>query len=776
MTATLTMPIESRVERGRHAKRPSAIARLWTQSATTVTLLILFDLAVATRHVLLGSRLCALALMILLPGLTVVGATRVRLENRFSQLAFAVGTGAFVLMLWAAVSSALLPPLGVPRPLEMWPLTLAVNAISLLAVLACPSGVDPILSVFEGRRSRSTILIATGAVLLPLAGLAGAERLNNGRGALLDLIVWLVVLLVLGGILWRTSRWTDTQIKLALFGASLTLLYLYSYRSNNLFGFDIQQEFQRFSDTFRAGRWTAPSNGDPYAAMLSITALPTALAKVSGISGIYVFKGVFPLFLAWIPPLTYGFARRWFSPLASAVSAIYLIVLAQFAGELSGISRQEVGLFYFALLLVVLFDVGLMGYRRTLVAIGVLAALTVSHYSSSYVAVALLVVTWLGFSAVRVVSTWRNRRSTHRVRRPIQKVYVSFVIAFSGLAMVLIWDLGVTSSAHNLTSFVSSMVDQGPNILPHAKGSIFTRWLSGNVNQTISPSKYYRLALQASKHESWLNPYPRSITSHFPAAAAPKATNAGLGYNGLASALESIGTVVGELFLALVVLGTLVMVFRNRITSVPREVAVLCAATLAFAGIIRVSGTFGEVYNQDRAQIQAGMVLCVSLALGISWFAKRSHQLTAAGSIVGLIVLGVTVPAGGTGLIAQVGPGGSPLLQNSGTSYNYSDMTDQEVAAAKWLVQEAGPHPLIWTDEFGELRIWAGTTYAAATHTDLTPGTIDQGSWVLATGYNIGGTAYGEVDNEVSTYLFPSAFLGRVKALVYSSPGARVYR
>ena len=88
---------------------------------------------------------------------------------------------------------------------------------------------------------------------------------------------------------------------------------------------------------------------------------------------------------------------------------------------------------------------------------------------------------------------------------------------------------------------------------------------------------------------------------------------------------------MGELFLALVVLGTLVMVFRNRITSVPREVAVLCAATLGFAAVIRVSGTFGEVYNQDRAQIQAGMVLCVSLALGISWFATRSHQLTAAG-------------------------------------------------------------------------------------------------------------------------------------------------
>jgi uncharacterized membrane protein len=762
---TLTMPIRPVSERGMHVKGPSTFSRLWSKSATTFALLIFFDLTVATRHLLLGSRLCALALMIILPGLTVVGATRVRLESKVSQLAFVIGMGTFVLMLWAAVSSAVLPSIGVPRPLETWPLTLAVNAICLLALLACPPNVDPILPLLEGRRSRSTILIAIGALLLPLAGLAGAERLNSGRGSLLDLIIWIAVLLVLAGTLYRAPKWTDAQVQIVLFGVSLTLIYLYSYRSNHLFGFDVQQEFQQFSRTFAAGRWTPPSNGNSYAAMLSITALPASLAKVSGISGLYIFKGVFPIFLAWIPPLTYGFARRWFAPFPSAVSAIYLIMLAQFAGELSGISRQEVGLFYFGLLLLVLVDVGLRGYRKNLVSIGVLGALAVSHYSTAYVAFALLAVTWFVYAVVRVVSRWRN-----------DKPFITFVVAISGVALVLIWDVAITSSAHNLTSFVTSMVDQGPSILPHSKGSILTRWLSGNVNPVISPTKYYQLALQATKHEPWVHPYPVSITSHYPASAAPALPSAGLGFNGLASAFGSIGTVVSELFLGLVVFGTLMMVLRNRATSVPREIAVLCTATLGFLAVIRVSGTFGEVYNQDRAQIQAGMVLCISLALACNWFAGRSRRLTTAGTVVALVILGATVPAAGSGLVAELGTGGSPLLTNSGTYYNSAYMTDEEVAAAKWLSSNAGPHPLIWTDQFGELRIWAATPYTAAPQTSLTPATVGQGSWIFATGYNLNGMAYGEIDDKEATYRFPSAFLNRVKTTVYSSPGARVYR
>ena len=150
----------------------------------------------------------------------------------------------------------------------------------------------------------------------------------------------------------------------------------------------------------------------------------------------------------------------------------------------------------------------------------------------------------------------------------------------------------------------------------------------------------------------------------------------------------------------------------------------------------------------------------------------RIGALAAVGAAVGLLVLAVY----STGLADQLGNGGNVLFENSGPGYNAFYMTDQELAASKWMVTTAGPDPLIWTDDYGQLRIWAGTSLTGAPLTDLTPATIDQGAWVLATGYNIAGWAYGSADYKTATYQFPTNFLNHVKNLVYSSPGARVYR
>jgi len=97
------------------------------------------------------------------------------------------------------------------------------------------------------------------------------------------------------------------------------------------------------------------------------------------------------------------------------------------------------------------------------------------------------------------------------------------------------------------------------------------------------------------------------------------------------------------------------------------------------------------------------------------------------------------------------------------------------VSAAAWLIHSSGSNSLIYTDDYGILRIWDATTYAALPQTLLTPATIDQGSWVMATQYNIQGRAYGSVGGQVS-YRYPTAFLNTVKDVVYSSPESRVYR
>ncbi len=771
-------------------QRSASPTRPLSKVGATAVLLVVLDLAIASSHLFLASRLCALVLVVLLPGATIVGASRVRLESRVSQFALVIGAGLASLMGWALLASVLLPHLGVPRPLETLPLAVAINAIVIAAAFAGPNGHDPVLELVHGQRSRSSMLVSAGCVLLPLAGVAGVERLNNGRGGTMVLVVVLVTLLLLGVAIWKAGLWSDSRVQLILFSAGLTLIYLYTYRGNHLFGSDIQREFQRFSVTASAGRWTPPTNGDPYAAMLSITALPTVLVKTSGVSGIYLFKGFYPLLLAAVPPLTYGFARRWVPARPAMIATVYLVVLSQFSQQLSSIARQEVALFFFALLLVVLFDEGIRARKRTVVAIAVLGAMVVSHYTTSYITVVVFVATWVVFAMLRLV---RRFLAGNWSTRPI----ISLPVVVSGIAMIVLWDMVVTASTGNASEFLTSFEQQGLDIFPNFGGSILRSWLDGNVAQTISPSAFYRVVEHVSLiSQPWVNRYPAALTAKYPAASAPVQPKDGLGLGAALNAVTQASTAMAELFLVAVVLGTAVALLRRRRSpvpfavfynwtraqiaankrrfrsGVPLEVAVLELAVLGFLALIRVSGTLAAFYNQSRAQIQAGIVLSVALAVAMKWLISRIGALATVGAAVGLLVLGVY----SMGLADQLGKGGNVLFDNSGPGYNAFYMTDQELAASKWLVATAGPNPLIWTDDYGQLRIWAGTSFAGAPLTDLTPATIDQGAWVLATGYNIAGWAYGSADYKTATYHFPTNFLGHVKNLVYSSPGARVYR
>ncbi len=457
---------------------------------------------------------------------------------------------------------------------------------------------------------------------------------------------------------------------------------------------------------------------------------------------------------------------------------------------MSAIARQEVALFYFVLLFVVLFDAGILTRKRTLVAVAVLGAMVVSHYTTSYITVVVLAVTWVTLGIVRLIKRLVGR---NRLARPA----INLPLVVSGIAMILLWDVGITASTGNASTFITAFAQQGPDLLPSFGGSLLHRWLDGNVAQSISPSSFYRLANHASlTSQPWLNHYPAALTARYPAAAAPLPPRDGLGHGAVLNGLTEASTAMAELFLLIVVVGTAVALVRRRrspvpfavfysrtraqiqasmrrfTSGVPLEIAVLELAVLGFLALIRVSGTLAVFYNQSRAQIQADIILGVGFAVAMKWLISRFGALATLGAAAGLLLVGVY----STGLAGQLGNGGSVLFDNSGPGYDAFYMSDQEMAASRWLVTAAGPKPLIWTDEYGQLRIWAGTSYTGGPLTDLTPATIDQGAWVLATGYNIAGWTYGSVDNKTSTYRFPSKFLENNKNLVYSSPGARVYR
>lgn len=189
---------------------------------------------------------------------------------------------------------------------------------------------------------------------------------------------------------------------------------------------------------------------------------------------------------------------------------------------------------------------------------------------------------------------------------------------------------------------------------------------------------------------------------------------------------------------------------------------------------MRVSGVVALNYGPARAQLHSAVALGVALATACAWVLVRWRRLAIAG-----MALAVTAMfASGSGLSTAVGGGNPPAnLYNKGTAYERFFMTDQEMAAAAWLGSHSGPHPIIYTDRYGKLRL-RGAGVGKGTQVDiLTPQSLDQGAWVLATSTNvIQGRAEGAFGNAVAAYSFPRAFLDDHKTVVFATAGARVWK
>jgi hypothetical protein len=659
---------------------------------TSGLLLVLLDIAVGIPQ-LLAARLLALIILLLLPGALLIAATGVRFASPFVRLASVLAGSVVLIMAWAAVGSAILPLLGVARPLGTGPLLVAVNAIVILTAVFCPVGRDPVLDIFAGTRvTLSPWALLAGA---PALAIVGVERLNDDHGSLLvQVSIGLVAAVVIVGFR-QASREHHVLAQAFLFMGSLSLLYLYSYRGVRLFGFDIQQEYQRFAATLAAGRWAPPRDGDPYAAMLSITALPAALSKLTSISGVYLFKGLYPIFTAFVPGLVYEFARRWLPGRAAFVGAAYLVALADFTAQLPALARQEVAFFFFSLLIVALFAPELTGLRRTGTVGVLLGALVVSHYSTSYVAVGLFVAAWLIYSAIRLASAvWARALRKRATRAPTRqgRPAIGIIVVAAGVAMVLIWDVAITNSSSNVTQFVTSLADNGIDILPNAQGgSVVNGYLDGNLPVATGPAEYYaEVEAAVRSSQPWLHPFPVAVTSRFTAGAAPAPASLRALIPGSRAVLSDVETILDEAFIGVIVIGVAMSFFdrgmvghsirRRRGPRVPLEVAALGLAFVAFLALVRFSGTVVGSYNSDRAQLQGAIILAVPLGLAAEWAMSRARAAAAIVVVGALIALMLY----GTGETEEVTGGDAPVvLANAGTGYETFVISNGEASAAR---------------------------------------------------------------------------------------------
>lgn len=740
----------------RHAAAP---VRLGIGAPAAALLLIA---ALVPLHSWWPAQLLLVPLLLVVPGMILLRALRVPSQVVSSFPAY-VPCASIIVLFGSGLAVDIVGPLvGVTAPLRAGPL-LAALELACFALLAASVNAPP-----EVARPRQ-LLARPGRLawplVLPVVAAAGALRLNNGHSGDVALLAVAALVVVLITAVIFSSRLGVTRLGVILYATALASSWSYSLRGDGVYGFDIATEYQRLQQVIQAGVWHAAHPDDAYGAMLSVTVLPAQLHALSGLSGLLVFKIVYPMIYALFPLAIFDVARLVLSPCWAFVAAAFTIGQYAFI-EIPGLARQEIALVLFVALIMAMLDS--RAPRRSQWALVALLglAMALSHYSTTYVAITVI---GLALPLQWAVSWLRD------IPRITGAVAVAFITALAG---AVIWYGPVTQSDSHLAQVTQTVEGQGLNLLPNRVpgSSLITAYLQGNTETPIPAATYeHDIATYYRNNRPYIKPLgasrdPQYALRDFPVPKPPVRSR--LGYDALSLSM----LLIEQLANVIAALAALFMVLRRGASALTRKVGMLALVTTLLLTVLRLSGTLAETYGQERAQLQ-GLVL---LAIALCWAGQRLTEARPAWreSVLAATAAGLAVVLINTSYLVSAVLGGqtSVNLANNGQAFEEFYATTPELAAARWLGQSVPPGQLVYADEYGQLPLVEMTGIQTGLTLDLTPQTLDQYAWVYASRTNVvNGRAFALYNDHTVSYAFPASFLRANYDLVYTDGSSEVF-
>lgn len=294
-----------------------------------------------------------------------------------------------------------------------------------------------------------TLLIYSLLAILPLLAAGGAIRLNNGGSNVLTMVLFALI-----AIIFLITLIKDNFRKYypaLLFVFALSILLSVSLRGWGITGHDIQREYSVFQLTMQNQNWDISGFRDPYNACLSITILPTMLARITGIPDPYVFKVVFQFIAAMAVVPIYFFVSKLRNDREGYIAGLIFLSFPAFINDMPMLNRQEIAFLYFGLIVSAMLIKANRKHLRLITMI-LLLGLTLSHYSSSYVMVGLMVLAWIIHKILRRL-IFPKRKGYRSGALPI--LQVSIIIIAGVLAFV--WNNQITGTTKGLDSTLNKM-------------------------------------------------------------------------------------------------------------------------------------------------------------------------------------------------------------------------------------------------------------------------------------------------------------------------------
>lgn len=396
-----------------------------------VILLFLTDLSIILNIPVLRPVLSFLFFTII-PGWLILQILRLDHMDLIKKTVLWVGVSVSFLMIAGLFINSLYPFL--IRPLSLIPLLFAFNIIILSLTGAAywlkreSFDLNKIITWKSGFKSNLGDKLAAPLIfpfILPLLAVLGTYLMNTGQNNIILLIMLLLIPPYLVAVVYLRDRIHPVTYPLAAWLIGLSLLLMQGLTSYHLQGIDVHLEYYCFQLTQLSSHWDLNAYYNPYNACLSITILPVIYQVLSGIGGEYVFK-IFMAFIGSITPLAvYFVAKKYIAPKYAFLAAL-LFIFQLFFTNLLGAVRQEIGIIFFFLTVMVVFDFKMNKWTRKFLIVLFIFATLISHYSTAYVSFILLL-------PILLYPFFRNLIKERKL------VFTNFDVVIISLVLIAIW-------------------------------------------------------------------------------------------------------------------------------------------------------------------------------------------------------------------------------------------------------------------------------------------------------------------------------------------------
>lgn len=617
--------------------------------------------------------------------------------SRWETLSFSLGLSILFLMLTGLALNAL-GYAGLDPPLKPLWIFIALD-IAILPLLFAnrrtriPLRINKSELRISWRRALGSLLL-----LLPLVAAGGALRLNNDASNSFTLVLFAVIA-VLFVVLMLRARTMQRYYPMALFLFAFSLLLSVSLRGWDITGHDIQREFNVFQLTMQYGMWDIAAFRDPYNACLSITLLPAMLAHMTGIPDAYIFKVVFQFIAAFAVIPAYFFVRRLHGPRDALLAGFIFLLFPTFLNDMAMLNRQEIAFLFFGLIMLLMLLT--VSYRRMqILTVLLLIGLTLSHYSSSYIMIGLMLAAWcVNFLAARLT---RPKFASENINAfPIMTLPI---IVFAGI-FVFTWNDQITQTTRGLNATISKTFSG----------------LSDDSKQQASDVGYSLFGGEQLSPQEILNEHTKDETGdEVKLTVVDQPTLPATSLGNLLGGSETLETIHGfirgsiaKLLQVLIIIGCVILWWRikqHRHGKYDLYVLSLCAGSTLLLAALTVLPQLSVDYGVLRLFQQLLFILALPIIAALVWLGsfltKRISTIYASSAVfLALIFLHTS------GFIPQVTGGYAPQLSlnNSGFYYDAYYVTADERRSAAWLSMQADekkyPGSSAAVDAYGLLRL-----------------------------------------------------------------------